>query len=87
MLHYSSLIVFFEQEPDEKDVLAYEAKFWDLLSEASGMDHAAWPADIPEDTDSRRGSTASTTKGTSSIVRRRRTDPDKAAISRFSCLP
>ncbi|MDI4647065.1 YqcI/YcgG family protein [Cohnella hashimotonis] len=47
---YSSLIVFFDREPDEKDVLAYEAKFWDLLSEASRMDQAAWPADIPEDT-------------------------------------
>jgi len=48
---YSSLIVFFGPEQDEKDVLAYEAKFWDLLSEVSRLDKAAWPADIPEDTE------------------------------------
>ncbi|KWX81103.1 hypothetical protein AMQ84_01050 [Paenibacillus riograndensis] len=46
---YSSLVVFFEAEEKVRDVLEYEAVFWDLLSQVSRTDSTPWPGDIPED--------------------------------------
>lgn len=46
---YSSLVVFFETEEKVRDVMEYEAVFWDLLNEVSRQDHSPWPEDIPED--------------------------------------
>ncbi len=46
---YSSLVVFFEAEDHRRNVLEYEAVFWDLLSLVSSLDNTPWPEDIPED--------------------------------------
>ncbi|MCM3132996.1 YqcI/YcgG family protein [Paenibacillus polysaccharolyticus] len=46
---YSSLVIFFENEKEPKDVLSYEQSFWNLLSEMRTLDTKSWPADIPED--------------------------------------
>lgn len=46
---YSSLVVFFEAEDQIREVLEYEAVFWDLLSKVSRLDGSPWPAGIPED--------------------------------------
>ncbi|WP_342551394.1 YqcI/YcgG family protein [Paenibacillus sp. FSL R7-0652] len=47
--NYSSLVIFFEQDQEMKDVLTYEQSFWNLLSELRSLDPEAWPEDIPED--------------------------------------
>jgi FPC/CPF motif-containing protein YcgG len=46
---YSSLVVFFQPGEKAKDVLEYEAVFWDLLNQVTRLDPSAWPEDIPED--------------------------------------